>query len=124
MSTAIGGPIAAFADQDHTRTSPGPIGRPRVERYTWNVAFAVPPGVCTNLPFAETMLLPGPWAATEGAIAAAQTRIVKMNPTRRVQLPPARAMWKVAKRSKPSKRAMRAWTLQVPGCDIASVVRK
>src|SRR5437867_2803837 len=115
MSNAIGGPAAAFAVQDQTRTSPGPIGRPRVERYAWKVAFALPCGVSTNLPFAETMLLPGPWAATEGAIAAAQTRIVRMNPTRRVQLPPVRAMWKVAKRSKPSKRAKRAWTLQVPG---------
>ena len=68
-----------------------------------------------ELAFVDTMLLPGPWAATEGAIAAAQTRIVRMNPTRRVQLPPAKAMWKVAKRSKPSKRAMRACTLHVPG---------
>src|SRR5712691_6141880 len=75
MSNAMGGPVAAFADHDQMRTSPGPIGRPRVERYAWKEAFDVPLGVSTKLPLFETVPLPAPWAETVGANRAAQTRI-------------------------------------------------
>src|SRR2546427_10036969 len=87
MSKAMGGPDALFAVHDHTRTSPGPIGRPSVDRYAWNVAFAVPSGVSPSRPFVETMLLPGPWAATVGARAAAQTSSVPRRTPRRVNSP-------------------------------------
>ena len=71
----MGGPITPFADYDQMRPSPGPIGRPRVERYAWNEAFGVPFEVSTKLPLFETVPLPAPWAETVGANRAAQTRI-------------------------------------------------
>ena len=64
-----------FADYDRMRPSPGPIGRPRVERYAWNETFGVPFEVSTKLPLFETVPLPAPWAETVGANMAAQTRI-------------------------------------------------
>ncbi len=116
--------VALFADHDQTSTSPGPIGRPRVERYAWKGAFDVPSGVSTKLPLFETVPLPAPWAETVGAKRAAQTRTNRKPTVRLTQPAPVSAMWKVAMRSKPSTRVNRGSMRHVPGWDIANVVMK
>src|SRR5438128_10048409 len=124
MSNAMGGPITPFADYDQMRPSPGPIVRPRVERYAWNEAFGVPFEVSTKLPLFETVPLHVPWAETVGASRAARTRMNRRPAVRLTQPAPVRAMWNVAMRSKPSTLVNRGSMRQVPGWDIANVVMK